>query len=85
MGNPFLDRLNGAAADEMPADLRRISDGELRNLGLSKLAYVKSVLVDGEIAFAIHAADGTPMAVAGDEETALGAIVEHEMIPALVH
>nr|WP_241767693.1 DUF1150 family protein [Tanticharoenia sakaeratensis] len=69
----------------MPADLRRISDGELRNLGLSKLAYVKSVLVDGEIAFAIHAADGTPMAVAGDEETALGAIVEHEMIPALVH
>jgi len=85
MGNPFLDRVNQRAGEVMPTDIRRLSDKELRELGMSKLAYVKTVMMDGELMFAIHAADGTPMAVAGDEETAMDAIIEHEMIPALVH
>ena len=35
--------------------------------------------------FAIHAADGSPMAVAEDRSLALAAIVQHEMIATLVH
>ena len=35
--------------------------------------------------FAIHAADGTPMAIAGDLDVAVAAIVQHEMVPAQVH
>jgi len=62
-----------------------MSESEMKSLGLSRIAYVKSVVVDGEQAFAIHAADGTPMALAGDQETAFGAILQHEMVPALVH
>ncbi len=49
------------------------------------LAYVKPVLVNGTRAFAIHGADGTPMAVAGAEDLAFAAIRQHEMVPALVH
>jgi len=41
--------------------------------------------VNGATAFAIHAADGTPMAVAENREVALAAIVQHEMHPTLVH
>jgi hypothetical protein len=35
--------------------------------------------------FAIHGADGSPMAVAEDRDLAVAAIVQHEMIPTLVH
>lgn len=66
-------------------DLRHITPAELALLGISQLAYVKPVSVGGEDVFAIHAADGTPMAIAPNRELALGAIIEHEMVPALVH
>ncbi|EHH69241.1 DUF1150 family protein [Gluconobacter morbifer] len=82
MNNTFQ---NGEPAEEvLPADLRQITGQQLRTLGLSQLAYVKSVIHDGELVVAIHAADGTPMAVADDEESALDAILEHEMIPTLL-
>ncbi|MCQ8240297.1 DUF1150 family protein [Rhizosaccharibacter radicis] len=74
-----------AFADGMPIDIRHLSTRQLQALGVSQLAYVKSVLVDGEIAFAIHAADGTPMALAGDREVAVAAIQQHEMVAASVH
>ncbi|MFT8523059.1 DUF1150 family protein [Gluconobacter oxydans] len=82
MNNPFE---NGDRSDDkLPADLRRITGAQLLTLGMSHLAYVKSVMHDGELVVAIHAADGTPMAVAEDEESALDAILEHEMIPTLL-
>jgi hypothetical protein len=52
---------------------------------VSQIAYVKAVMLNGAPAFAIHAADGTPMAVAGDRDLALAAIRQHEMVPTLVH
>jgi hypothetical protein len=67
------------------ADLRRITGRQLRELGMSQLAYVKAVVYQGENAFAIHAADGTPMALAEDRDSAVEAIIDHEMIPAWVH
>lgn len=66
-------------------DIRHITTAELAQLGISRLAYIKPVVVGGEAVFAIHAADGTPMAVAPNQELAWGAILEHEMVPALVH
>ena len=52
---------------------------------MQQIAYVKPVVVNGATAFAIHAADGTPMAIAGDRDVAIAAIVQHEMVPAQVH
>jgi len=66
-------------------DIRHMSVEQLAQLGLAKLAYVKPIELNGSAGFAIHAADGTPMAVAADREVAIAAILQHEMIPALVH
>lgn len=66
-------------------DPHSISAEDLGRLGVAQIAYVKPVSVNGSTAFAIFAADGTPMAVAGDRDVALGAIRQHDMEPALVH
>ncbi len=42
-------------------------------------------MVNGVQGFAIHAADGTPMAVAGDREVAVAAVMQHEMLALSVH
>ena len=68
-----------------PFDIRNLTQDQLMALGMADVAYVKRVVVDGEIAFAIHAADGSPMALAADRDLAMAAIVQHEMSPALVH
>ena len=78
------------ASDEGPAmaavvDIRHISTEQLAQLGMQQIAYVKPVEVNGTTAFAIHAADGTPMAIAAGLDVAFAAIVQHEMVPAQVH
>ena len=66
-------------------DVRHLTEQQLAALGVSHIAYVKPVMVNGMQGFAIHAADGTPMAVAGNREVALAAVVQHEMLPLSVH
>jgi len=66
-------------------DVRHMTADQLGALGMSHIAYVKPVVVNGTAGFAIHAADGTPMALAGDRDLAIAAIVQHEMVPAQVH
>jgi hypothetical protein len=84
---------SGDQSDNTPAigqevvafDVRHLSEQQLAALGVSHIAYVKPVMVNGVQGFAIHAADGTPMAVAGDREIAVAAVVQHEMLPLSVH
>jgi len=66
-------------------DVRHLSEQQLAALGVSHIAYLKPVMVDGVQGFAIHAADGTPMAVAGNREVAVAAVMQHEMLPFSVH
>ena len=66
-------------------DIRHLTPVQLMQLGMADLAYVKPVWMDGATAFAIYAADGSPMALAADCELAVAAIVQHEMRPLLVH
>ena len=82
-----VSRIAGSDTPVEPVlvDIRHLSEGQLAQLGVSQIAYVKPVPVDGQIAYAIHAADGTPMALTGDQELAFAAIIQHEMIPTLVH
>lgn len=65
-------------------DIRHLSSDQFQRLGVSQIAYVKPVVVDGAPAFAIHAADGTPMALAENEALAFAAIVQNDMVPTLV-
>jgi hypothetical protein len=71
--------------NEEEADIRHLSAVQLAKLGVAQVAYVKQIILNGAPAFAIHAADGTPMAVAGDREGAMAAIRQHEMVPLSVH
>lgn len=66
-------------------DIRHISVEQLAELGVSRIAYVKPVHVDGKDGFAIHAANGAPMALTEDRDVAIAVIQQNEMLPALVH
>jgi hypothetical protein len=65
-------------------DIRHLTVEQLAGLGVSQIAYVKPVMTNGTMAFAIHAADGTPMAMADSRDVAIAAIQQHEMLAALV-
>jgi hypothetical protein len=82
--NPSDDQ-SPQVGEPVVMNIRQLSQQQLMQLGVSQIAYVKQVDTDGGVAFAIHAADGTPMAIAGDQEVAFAAIRQHEMLPALVH
>ena len=75
----------GAQPLQQLGDIRHLSATQFAQLGLSRIAYIKPVMVNGAAGFAIHGADGTPMAVAGERAVAIGAILQHDMLPALVH
>jgi hypothetical protein len=44
-------------------NVRHISSEELENLGVDEVAYVKPVMTQTGLAFAIHAADGRQLAL----------------------
>ncbi len=66
-------------------DVRNISPRDLAVLGMQDLAYVKSVLHEGEPAFAVHAADGTLMALTATRLAADLLVRNNEMQPVSVH
>jgi len=65
--------------------IRNISSRELAVFGMQDLAYVKPVVVNGVTAFAVHAADGTQVAVLPDREIALATVRQHDLEPLSVH
>ncbi|WP_137176709.1 DUF1150 family protein [Roseomonas sp. AR75] len=67
------------------AALRNLSVQDFARLGLEELAYVRPVVLNGARAFAIHAADGTPIGAAPSSQLAAAAILQHEMEPVAVH
>lgn len=82
--NP-TDSVPGAPQEVVTFDVRHLSEQQLAALGVSHIAYVKPVMVNGVQGFAIHAADGTPMAVTENRDVAVAAVVQHEMLPVSVH
>jgi hypothetical protein len=66
-------------------DIHHISTAQPASLGMEEIAFVKPVMTDNGPAFAIHAADGTPMAIASNQSLAQAAIIQNDMLPSLVH
>lgn len=66
-------------------NLRQISPQEFALFGMQDVAYVKRVVVNDEAAFAIHAADGTQVAILRDREVASATVRQHELEPLSVH
>jgi len=83
--------------DPYPEEL---TSEDLIELGLSDIVYVKSVtsdevkaaevegtegLPDGIMLYAVHTADGTPVALLNDRDTAFAAARQYSMEPMSVH
>jgi hypothetical protein len=64
---------------------KQITPQEFSVLGMQNLAYIKPITVNDNLAFAIHAADGTPMAVMTEREIAEAAVRQHDLEPVSVH
>jgi hypothetical protein len=65
-------------------EIGAIPGSEFAHLGVEYLAYVKRVVVNNEIMFAIHAADGTALGVARDRDTAMASVRQHGLEPVSV-
>ncbi len=65
--------------------IRQLSSRELGLLGMEDVAFVKRIVVDGVAAFAIHAADGTRIAVIPNRDVAFAVVRQHDMEPVSVH
>ena len=76
------DSHGGRLSAEM---LRGLSHIDFARLGANAVAYVRPTTLNGAVAFAIHAADGTQIGAAPSLALAAAAIRQHEMEPALVH
>ncbi len=66
-------------------DIRKLTTDQLAQLGVSHIAYVKPVVINGTMGYAIHAANGLPMGLAEDRDVAIAAVLQHEMVPVPVH
>jgi len=66
--------------------IRHMSQSDLAVLGLQGVAYVRPFrMPDGVMVFAIHAADGTQLALAATKELALATIRENDLEAVSVH
>ena len=66
-------------------NVRHLSARDLAALGVQDVAFVKPITVNDEIAYSIHAADGTQMALIADRDVAFAAIRQNGLEPVSVH
>lgn len=67
------------------AFLRHLSPSDFAALGVQDMAYVKQTQVDGVAAYAVHAADGTPLTVMNSREEAFAVCVQNDLEPVSAH
>jgi hypothetical protein len=65
--------------------MRHMSAHELALLGMQDLAYIKRVVIDGANGYAVHAADGTQIAVMADRDVAFAMVRQHDLEPVSMH
>jgi hypothetical protein len=67
------------------AALRHLSPEDWADYGVNDVAYLKPVTLEGEARYAIHAANGAPLAVMDSREVAQAAIMQNELEAVSVH
>ena len=65
--------------------LKEISPTDWQSFGLNEVAYLRPAVVEGRHVFAIHAADGSPLAFVASREIGLAAMQEHDLEPVALH
>ena len=64
---------------------KTLTSAEWQASMLNQVAYIKPVTDNGQPAFSVHAADGTPLAIISDRDTAFAAVRSHDLEPVSVH
>ena len=65
--------------------LRNLTQSDWLAFGLDDLAYLKPAVVDGKPVYAIHAADGSQLALAQNREVGIAAMRQHDLEPVSLH
>ncbi|MFO1190198.1 MAG: DUF1150 family protein [Alphaproteobacteria bacterium] len=85
----MTERIGSAGARPERPDgietLRALSAGGFARLGLGIVAYVRPTAIDGQRVFAVHAADGAPIAVAATRELAQAVALQNDLQLLTVH
>jgi hypothetical protein len=74
-----------AGGDPRTTALRQMTPEQLLHLGSRQVAYLRSSMCDGEVAFVLFGADGAPLVIAGDVETAAEIAAKHGLAFVAVH
>lgn len=69
--------------DQPPRPL--LSEQELKALGMDEVAYIKAYQVKDQVAWVVHAADGTAIAVQHDIAAAANSARAQDLVVATVH
>ncbi len=67
--------------DSTAQALRHLTAQDFLAFGVQQIAYIRPVMMNGAAAFAIHAADGTPLAFHENAETAKALTRQNELEP----
>ena len=73
------------SASAIAVALKNLSTQDWAQFGVNDYAYLKPVTMEGENRYAIHAADGTPLAVMDTRDVAFAAILQNELTAVSVH
>ncbi len=65
--------------------LKNLSPSDLLVFGLNDIAYLKPANVNGQDVYAIHAADGSQLALVANREVGFAAMHQHELEPVSLH
>jgi hypothetical protein len=65
--------------------LKLLSGNDWQEFGVNDIAYLKPIMLQGAERYAIHAANGTPLAVMDNRDVAYAAIRQNELEPVSLH
>lgn len=65
--------------------LKNLNSQDFLNFGIQQVAYIRPVFIEDRTAYAIHAADGTPLSVMDTLDTAMIVVRHNDLEPATVH
>jgi hypothetical protein len=88
MSAPAIDKpmdTTGGDLDPVAEFFHHLTATRFLRLGLQSVVYLRSCMVEGDVACAIHSADGALMAVVEDVVTAVAQVSEHGMAVVTVH
>jgi hypothetical protein len=66
---------------DISSSLKNLTQHDWLTFGLNAIAYLRPAVVNGQSIYAIHAADGSQLALVANRNVGLAAMYEHELEP----